>query len=57
MVKPGFGVADEAHVVFAEEAGVQFISCDDSLIKKCRNHSIKVWSGDPVAFCVKEGLK
>jgi len=57
LVKPGFGVADEAHVVFAEEAGVQFISCDDSLIKKCRNHSIKVWSGDPVAFCVKEGLK
>ena len=57
LVKTGFGVADAAHVAFAEEAGAQFISCDDSLIKKCRNHDIKVWCSDPVAFCVKEGLR
>jgi len=57
LVKTGFGVADAAHVAFAEEAGAQFVSCDDSLIKKCRNHNIKVWCGDPVAFCVKEELR
>ena len=34
----GFGVADAAHVAFAEQAGAQFISCDDRLVKKCLNH-------------------
>ena len=53
----GFGVADAAHVAFAEQAGAEFISCDDALIKKCFNHSVKVWCGNPVAFCEKEGLK
>lgn len=56
FVKMGFGVADAAHVAFAEQAAAQFISCDDVLIKKCHNHHINVWCGDPVAFCVKEGL-
>jgi len=31
----GFGVADAAHVAFAEECGAKFITCDDRLIKKC----------------------
>lgn len=57
LVKLGFGVADAAHVAFAEEAKAQFISCDDSLIKKCLNHKINVWCGNPVAFCEKEGLR
>lgn len=52
-----FGVADAAHVAFAEQSGAEFISCDDSLIKKCSNNNIKVWCGDPVAFCAKEGIK
>ena len=30
-----FGIADAAHVAFAEQGGAEFISCDDSLIKKC----------------------
>ena len=36
-----FGVADAAHIAFAEQCGAEFISCDDSLIKKCstRNYS------------------
>ncbi|MBI5181008.1 MAG: hypothetical protein HZA05_06360 [Nitrospirae bacterium] len=57
LVKSGFGVADAAHVAFAEEAKAQFISCDDALIKKCLNHDINVWCGNPVAFCEKEGLR
>lgn len=52
-----FGVADAAHVAFAEKCGAEFISCDDALIKKCSRYSIKIWCGNPVAFCEKEGLR
>ena len=52
-----FGVADAAHFAFAEQCGAEFISCDDSLLKKCLRHNIKVWCGTPVAFCEKEGLR
>jgi len=57
LVSSGFGVADAAHVAFAEYSGAQFISCDEKLLKKCLTHKIKVWYGNPVSFCEKEGLK
>jgi predicted nucleic acid-binding protein len=57
LVSSGFGVADAAHVAFAEYSGAQFISCDEKLLKKCLTHKIKVWCGNPVSFCEKEGLK
>ncbi len=57
LAKMGFGVADAAHVAFAEYVGADFISCDDRLIKQCRNHDIKSWCGNPVGYCEKEGLK
>ncbi len=34
LVNMGFGVADAAHVAFAEKAGALFISCDNKLVKK-----------------------
>ena len=52
-----FGIADAAHVAFAEQNGAEFISCDDTLVKKCLRHGIKVWCGNPVAFCEKEKLR
>jgi len=52
-----FGVADAAHIAFAEQCGAEFISCDDSLIKKCSRRNIKIWCGNPVAFCEKEDLR
>ena len=52
-----FGIADAAHVAFAEQGGAEFISCDDSLIKKCLRHKVRIWCGNPVAFCEKEGLR
>ncbi len=52
-----FGVADAAHVAFAEQSKSEFISCDDSLIKKCSKNKIKVWCGNPVTFCEKEGVR
>jgi predicted nucleic acid-binding protein len=57
LCKLNFGVADAAHVAYAEKCGAEFVSCDDSLIKKCSKHGIKVWCGNPIAFCEKEKLK
>jgi len=31
----GIGVADAAHVAFAEAAGANFVTCDDRLLKRC----------------------
>jgi len=52
-----FGVADAAHVAFAELSGADFITCDDKLLKKCAKTNIGIWCGDPVLYCVKEDLK
>ncbi len=52
-----FGIADAAHVAFAEYCDAEFISCDDFLIKKCVKHKVNVWCGNPVAFFEKEGLR
>lgn len=57
LVGLGFGVADAAHIAFAEQGGASFITCDDRLVKKCMTHKISVWCGNPVAYCEREGLK
>ncbi|MBM4333997.1 MAG: hypothetical protein FJ117_22740 [Deltaproteobacteria bacterium] len=57
LINLGFGIADAAHVAFAESNGAEFISCDGRLLKKCLAHKIKVWCGNPIAFCEKEGLR
>ena len=53
----GFGAADAVHVAFAEMAGADFVTCDDRLLKRCLKSSLKIWSGDPLQFCLKENLK
>ncbi|OGQ58126.1 MAG: hypothetical protein A3J24_06225 [Deltaproteobacteria bacterium RIFCSPLOWO2_02_FULL_53_8] len=53
----GLGVADAAHIAYAEQANAEFISCDDALIKKYHGYGASIWCGNPVAFCEKEGLK
>jgi predicted nucleic acid-binding protein len=57
LVDLGFGVADAAHVAFAEQTGAFFISCDDKLVRKCLNYKINIWSGNPVTFCEMEDLR
>jgi predicted nucleic acid-binding protein len=56
LIQLGFGVADAAHVAFAELHGAEFISCDDRLIKKSLSREIGIWCGSPLTFCEKEGL-
>ena len=55
--RQGLGVADAAHLAFAEEAHAAFVSCDDKLLKKCRRLHLDVWTGSPIAFCEKENLR
>ncbi len=57
LINCGFGVADAAHVAFAEECGAKFITCDDRLIKKCKKHNIKIWCDNPTMFCLTEGIQ
>ena len=57
LVSSGLGPADAAHLAFAEAVGANFITCDDKLCKKCRALGLAIWTGNPVAFCDKEGLR
>ena len=52
-----FGVADAAHIAFAEQASDYFISCDDKLLQKSKRIKINVLTVNPVNFCIKEDIK
>jgi len=41
------GVADAAHLAFAEQAEADFVTCDDRLLRHCHRIGIKVWAGTP----------
>ncbi len=57
FITAGFGIADAAHVAYAEAAGADFVTCDDRLLKRCLKAGLKIWCGDPLQYCVKEDLK
>ena len=57
LVALRFGVADAAHVAFAEALADVMISCDDDLVKKCRKHVTRIKAFNPVDFASMEGLK
>ena len=52
-----FGIADAAHVAFAEAAADFFISCDERLVRMCRREKVTVAAMSPVEFTLAEGLK
>ena len=52
----GFGFADAFHTANAEAIGASLITCDDALIRKCKQHQVAVWYGTPIDFGKKEGL-
>jgi hypothetical protein len=56
LVDAGLGVADAAHIAYAEQADAVFISCDDKLIKKYNSLGVAIWATSPVMFCDKEGI-
>ena len=52
-----FGLADAAHVAFAETTADVFITCDDRLARKCRREKVGVMTVNPVEFTIAEDLK
>ncbi len=52
-----FGVADAAHLAFAEATADVFITCDDRLLKKSKRNNTKIQSVSPLEFCAMEDLK
>ncbi len=53
----GLGVADAAHVAFAELADCDFVTVDDRLLRQLRRVGAKAWFGTPTAYCDKEDLR
>ncbi len=56
LARSGMGVADAAHVAFAEYAEADFVTVDDRLLKQCKRLGVQVWYGSPQAYCDKENL-
>jgi predicted nucleic acid-binding protein len=52
-----FGVADAAHIAFAEVTADIFITCDDRLLEKCNKSKVNVAVMNPVDFCLREDLR
>ncbi|MCK5524387.1 MAG: hypothetical protein KAI83_14745 [Thiomargarita sp.] len=52
-----FGVADAAHVAYAEQMADIFITCDDKLLKKCKKKPLSVMAMNPIEFLVSENLQ
>ncbi len=52
-----FGLADAAHVAFAEASAQVFVTCDDRLLRKCLKTETALIAMNPMEFCMKEGLK
>ena len=50
LADKGMGVADAAHVAFAEYAQADFVTVDDRLRKQCHRLANKIWSGSPLAY-------
>jgi predicted nucleic acid-binding protein len=57
LIHKGVGIADAAHLAFAEQAQADFITCDDRLIRQCHRVGIRIWCGTPIAFCERENLR
>ena len=53
----GLGVADAAHVAFAEAAQADFVTVDDRLLRQCQRLDVDIWCGSPLAYCDKENLR
>jgi predicted nucleic acid-binding protein len=51
------GVADAAHVAFAEATADVFITCDDRLLRQCRRLSVRLRVMSPIDFCLAEDLR
>ena len=54
LIDMGFGIADAAHVAFAEQAAEFFITCDDKLLKRCAQAGLRIVAVSPLEFIARE---
>ena len=54
LIDMGFGIADAAHVAFAEQLAEVFITCDNKLLKRCRQTLLRIDAANPLEFIAKE---
>ncbi|RKZ46049.1 MAG: hypothetical protein DRR16_21030 [Candidatus Parabeggiatoa sp. nov. 3] len=52
-----FGVADAAHLSYAEQIADVFITCDDKLLKRVQKTSLSIVAMNPIEFIVLENLQ
>ena len=57
LVRRGFGLADAAHISYAEEHADYFLSVDDRLLRKAGLADLAVTVCSPVHFCMQKDLK
>ena len=55
--KRGIGIADSAHLAFAQVGADVIISCDDKFVKKARNLNLECEVVTPLEFCEKEQIR
>lgn len=53
----GFGLADAAHLAYAEAFADILITCDDKFLKKCQKTDALIPVYNPIDFVVKEELQ
>lgn len=54
LIDMGFGIADAAHIAFAEQLAEFFITCDDKLLKRCAQAALRIAVMNPLEFIAKE---
>ncbi len=56
LIDIGFDIADAAHVACAEQSAEFFITCDDKLLKKCKQTALRITAMSPLEFITQEAL-
>ena len=56
LIDMGFGIADAAHLAFAEQLAEFFITCDDKLLKRCKQTVLRITAMNPLEFIAREEL-
>lgn len=57
FVRMRIGLADAAHLAFAEQARADFVSVDDRFLKRASRIKLSIWLGTPAQLCEREDLK
>jgi predicted nucleic acid-binding protein len=57
FVRVKIGLADAAHLAFAEQAKADFVSVDDRFLKRASRIRLSIWLGTPLQLCERENLR